>query len=204
MTDMKEFETNLNNKGVSLIAGIDEAGRGPVAGPVVAASVILDLTKDYSLVNDSKKLSKKKREELYDYISKTAISIGVSIIDIDIIDQINILEATKLAMKEAVNNMDIKPDHLLIDAVKLNSNYNETSIIKGDLKSVSIAAASIIAKVTRDNLMEKYDLIYPNYGFKKHSGYLTKMHKEMINLYGPCEIHRKSFEPIKSIVKFNK
>lgn len=204
MTDMKEFETNLNNKGVSLIAGIDEAGRGPVAGPVVAASVILDLTKDYSLVNDSKKLSKKKREELYDYISKTAISIGVSIIDIDIIDQINILEATKLAMKEAVNNMDIKPEHLLIDAVKLNSNYNETSIIKGDLKSVSIAAASIIAKVTRDNLMEKYDLIYPNYGFKKHSGYLTKMHKEMINLYGPCEIHRKSFEPIKSIVKFNK
>ncbi|MCR1808722.1 ribonuclease HII [Haploplasma modicum] len=201
---MKEFETNLNNKGVSLIAGIDEAGRGPVAGPVVAASVILDLTKDYSLVNDSKKLSKKKREELYDYISKTAISIGVSIIDIDIIDQINILEATKLAMKEAVNNMDIKPEHLLIDAVKLNSNYNETSIIKGDLKSVSIAAASIIAKVTRDNLMEKYDLIYPNYGFKKHSGYLTKMHKEMINLYGPCEIHRKSFEPIKSIVKFNK
>lgn len=204
MTDMKEFETNLNNKGVSLIAGIDEAGRGPVAGPVVAASVILDLTKDYSLVNDSKKLSKKKREELYDYISKTAISIGVSIIDIDIIDQINILEATKLAMKEAVNNMDIKPEHLLIDAVKLNSNYNETSIIKGDLKSVSIAAASIIAKVTRDNLMEKYDLIYPNYGFKKHSGYLTKIHKEMINLYGPCEIHRKSFEPIKSIVKFNK
>lgn len=204
MTDMKEFETNLNNKGVSLIAGIDEAGRGPVAGPVVAASVILDLTKDYSLVNDSKKLSKKKREELYDYISKTAISIGVSIIDIDIIDQINILEATKLAMKEAVNNMDIKPEHLLIDAVKLNTNYNETSIIKGDLKSVSIAAASIIAKVTRDNLMEKYDLIYPNYGFKKHSGYLTKMHKEMINLYGPCEIHRKSFEPIKSIVKFNK
>ncbi|WP_210994344.1 ribonuclease HII [Haploplasma modicum] len=201
---MKEFETNLNNKGVSLIAGIDEAGRGPVAGPVVAASVILDLTKDYSLVNDSKKLSKKKREELYDYISKTAISIGVSIIDIDIIDQINILEATKLAMKEAVNNMDIKPEHLLIDAVKLNSNYSETSIIKGDLKSVSIAAASIIAKVTRDNLMEKYDLIYPNYGFKKHSGYLTKMHKEMINLYGPCEIHRKSFEPIKSIVKFNK
>ncbi len=204
MIDMKEFETNLNNKGVSLIAGIDEAGRGPVAGPVVAASVILDLTKDYSLVNDSKKLSKKKREELYDYISKTAISIGVSIIDIDIIDQINILEATKLAMKEAVNNMDIKPEHLLIDAVKLNSNYSETSIIKGDLKSVSIAAASIIAKVTRDNLMEKYDLIYPNYGFKKHSGYLTKMHKEMINLYGPCEIHRKSFEPIKSIVKFNK
>lgn len=204
MTDMKEFETNLNNKGVSLIAGIDEAGRGPVAGPVVAASVILDLTKDYSLVNDSKKLSKKKREELYDYISKTAISIGVSIIDIDIIDQINILEATKLAMKEAVNNMDIKPEHLLIDAVKLNTNYNETSIIKGDLKSVSIAAASIIAKVTRDNLMEKYDLTYPNYGFKKHSGYLTKMHKEMINLYGPCEIHRKSFEPIKSIVKFNK
>lgn len=191
---MKEYEDKLN---LNFIAGVDEAGRGPIAGPVVAAAVIL--SKDYNniLINDSKKLTDKKRKILFDIINKDAIAIGIGIVDHIEIDRINILEATKKAMTLAINNLTIKPEHVLIDAVKLDLDINSTSIIKGDQLSISIAAASIIAKVTRDNIMDEYHLMYPNYGFNKHKGYLTKLHKESVEINGPCSIHRKTFAPIK-------
>ena len=175
---MYKYEQELNNKNITLIAGIDEAGRGPLVGPVVAAAVILPFNYKNNEINDSKKLSEKKREELFDIINKDALSIGISIINNKIIDEINILNATKLAMKEAINNLNIKPEHILIDAVKLDIDIPSQSIIKGDAKSISIAAASIIAKVTRDRIMINLDKQFPEYGFKKHKGYPTKKHLE--------------------------
>ncbi len=198
---MKEFETELYNKGINFIAGIDEVGRGPLVGPVVTAAVILP--KDFydERINDSKKLTEKKRELLYDVIMENAISVGIGISSEDVIDEINILNATKRAMLEAVNNLSVKPEHLLIDAVKLDTDIPQTSIIKGDAKSESIAAASIIAKVTRDRMMVELDKIHPEYDFKHNKGYGTKKHIEAIRKYGIIKEHRKTFAPCDEYVK---
>lgn len=198
---MKEFETELYNNGINFIAGIDEVGRGPLVGPVVTAAVILP--KDFydERINDSKKLTEKKRELLYDVIMENAISVGIGISSEDVIDEINILNATKRAMLEAVNNLNVKPEHLLIDAVKLNTDIPQTSIIKGDAKSESIAAASIIAKVTRDRMMVELDKIHPEYDFKHNKGYGTKKHIEAIRKYGIIKEHRKTFAPCDEYVK---
>ena len=198
---MKEFETELYNNGINFIAGIDEVGRGPLVGPVVTAAVILP--KDFydERINDSKKLTEKKRELLYDVIMENAISVGIGISNEDVIDEINILNATKRAMLEAVNNLNVKPEHLLIDAVKLNTDIPQTSIIKGDAKSESIAAASIIAKVTRDRMMVELDKIHPEYDFKHNRGYGTKKHIEAIRKYGIIKEHRKTFAPCDEYVK---
>lgn len=198
---MKEFETELYNNGINFIAGIDEVGRGPLVGPVVTAAVILP--KDFydERINDSKKLTEKKRELLYDVIMENAISVGIGISSEDVIDEINILNATKRAMLEAVNNLSVKPEHLLIDAVKLNTDIPQTSIIKGDAKSESIAAASIIAKVTRDRMMIELDKIHPEYDFKHNKGYGTKKHIEAIRKCGIIKEHRKTFAPCDEYVK---
>ena len=198
---MKEFENELYKKGIKLIAGIDEVGRGPLIGPVVCAAVILKEDFYDERINDSKKLTEKKREMLYDVIYENAISIGIGSSSPEVIDEINILQATKRAMLEAVNNLEVKPEHLLIDAVKLDTEIPSTSIIKGDAKSISIAAASIIAKVTRDSMMIKLDEEYPMYDFKHNKGYGTKKHIEAIYKYGVLDSHRKTFEPIKSILE---
>jgi len=192
ITKMKRYEREY--EGHSYICGIDEAGRGPLAGPVVAGAVILP--KDCSLLylNDSKKLSEKKREELYWKIMETAVAVGVGYSSPARIDEINILQATYEAMREAVGSLSVKPDLLLNDAVRIPGiDIRQVPIIKGDAKSISIAAASIVAKVTRDRLMVKYDEVYPEYGFASHKGYGSSMHIEAIKKYGPTPIHRKSF-----------
>lgn len=197
---MKEFENKLYESGIKYIAGIDEVGRGPLVGPVVTAAVILP--KDFydERINDSKKLTEKKRELLYDVIMENAVSVGIGISSEDVIDDINILEATKKAMIEAVNNLSVKPEHLLIDAVKLNVDIPQTSIIKGDAKSESIAAASIIAKVIRDRMMIELDKEHPEYDFKHNKGYGTKKHIEAIEKYGILKEHRKTFAPCNKYV----
>ena len=197
---MKDYENELYKKGITLVAGIDEVGRGPLVGPVVTAAVILPIDFYDERINDSKKLTEKKREMLYDVIFEKAISIGIGMSSEKVIDEINILEATKRAMKEAINNLNVKPEHLLIDAVKLDVDIPSTSIIKGDAKSQSIAAASIIAKVTRDRMMIELDSEHPEYDFKHNKGYGTKKHIEAIYKYGVLDSHRKTFEPIASIV----
>lgn len=196
---MKEFENELYNNGINFIAGIDEVGRGPLIGPVVTAAVILP--KDFydERINDSKKLTEKKRELLYDVIMENALSVGVGMSSPEVIDEINILNATKKAMVEAINNLSIKPEHLLIDAVKLDIDIPQTSIIKGDAKSQSIASASIIAKVTRDRMMLELDKKYPMYDFKHNKGYGTKKHIEALYKYGPLKEHRKSFAPVSEL-----
>lgn len=177
-----------------LIAGIDEAGRGPLAGPVVAAAVILDMNDPIFYVNDSKQLSEKKREELYDEIMKRAVSVGVGISDPAMIDRINILQADYVAMRQAVFNLNLQPGLLLNDAVRIPElDIPQVSLIKGDAKSLSIAAASIIAKVTRDRMMKQYDILYPDYGFAKNKGYGTADHIKALKEFGPCPIHRKTF-----------
>ena len=192
---LKEIERDLYQKGVNKICGIDEAGRGPLAGPVVVAAVIMPEDSILEGVNDSKKVSEKKREKLYDEITSNAIAWGVSIIDQKEIDDINILNATKKGLTIALTQLVEKPDIILVDALTgidtLGIPYQ--SIIKGDAKSYSIAAASIIAKVTRDRIMRQWDEIYPEYGFEKHKGYGTKAHIEAIKEYGICSIHRKTF-----------
>ncbi|CCX36136.1 ribonuclease HII [Clostridium sp. CAG:1000] len=196
---MKEFENELYNNKINFIAGIDEVGRGPLVGPVVTAAVILP--KDFydERINDSKKLTEKKRELLYDVIMENALSVGIGISSPEVIDEINILNATKKAMIEAINNLSIKPEHLLIDAVKLDIDIPQTSIIKGDAKSQSIASASIIAKVTRDRMMVELDKKYPMYDFKHNKGYGTKKHIEALYKYGPLKEHRKSFAPVSEL-----
>ena len=189
---MKEYENELYNKGINYIAGLDEVGRGPLVGSVVTAAVILP--KDFydERINDSKKLTEKKRELLYDVIMEKAISVGIGMSSEKVIDKINILEATKKAMLEAINDLSIKPEHLLIDALKIDTSIPQTAIIKGDQKSISIAAASVIAKVTRDRMMIELDKKYPMYGYKKHKGYPTKAHIEAIHKYGLIEGYRKT------------
>lgn len=196
---MSEYENQAREQGIVLVAGMDEAGRGPLAGPVVAAAVILDPENPVYGVDDSKKLSPKKRAALKAEIEEKAISVGVGIVDVETIDSINILEATKLAMKKAVTALDPQPQQLLIDAVQLKDlPIPQQPIIKGDALSVSIAAASIIAKETRDEMLKAYDELYPEYGFASHKGYGTKQHMDAIRTYGPLPIHRKTF--IKNIV----
>lgn len=194
--DNYKYERDLNNKGINLIAGVDEVGRGPLIGPVVAAAVILP--KDYKLVGltDSKKLSEKKREYFYEIIKKDAIAIGIGIIDEKRIDEINIYEATKEAMQLAINNLKIKPEHILIDAMPLNLNIPTTSIIKGDLLSITISAASVVAKVTRDHMLYEMDKEYPMYDLKNNKGYGTKKHLEAIKQYGITKYHRLSYKPV--------
>lgn len=198
---MREYESELINKGIKLIAGVDEVGRGPLVGPVVTAAVILPNDFNDDRINDSKKLSEKKRELLYDVIMENALSVSIGMSSEDVIDEINILEATKKAMKEAINNLSIKPEHVLIDAVKLDIDIPTTSIIKGDAKSISIASASIIAKVTRDRMMIELDKKHPEYDFIHNKGYGTKKHIEALNKYGAIKEHRKTFEPVSTIIK---
>ncbi len=194
--DNYKYEKELNDKGITLIAGVDEVGRGPLIGPVVAAAVILP--KDFKLdgLTDSKKLSEKKREEYYKIINDKAIAVGVGIISEKRIDEINIYEATKEAMKKAINNLNPKPEHILIDAMPLDLDIPTTSIIKGDLLSISISAASVIAKVTRDHMLYEIDKEYPMYDLKNNKGYGTKKHLEAIKEYGITKYHRLSFKPV--------
>lgn len=194
---MSHFEESAEKAGYQLIAGIDEVGRGPLAGPVVAAAVILDKDQVILGLDDSKKLSLNKREEIFFEIQKKAVAIGLGIVDAEGIDQHNILGATKLAMKEAVANLVPAADFLLIDAVPLDNGLPAEVMNQGDAKSNSIAAASIIAKVTRDEMMKDYDELYPGYGFKNNMGYGTKEHLEGLKNLGPCPIHRHSFAPVR-------
>ncbi len=194
LQEMQVYERELRDRGVRYIAGIDEVGRGPLAGPVVAAAVILPEDFDVLGVNDSKKLSEKRREELFIKIKEKAIAWAIGMADNRIIDEINILQATKQAMREAVGNLEVEPEHLLIDAVKLEDvEIPQTSIIKGDEKSLSVAAASILAKVTRDHMMVDYANEFPGYAFEKNKGYGTKAHYEGLRAQGLCPIHRKTF-----------
>lgn len=201
MNDLLEYEKELYDKNIKLIAGIDEVGRGPLCGPVVACACILPENYHLEGLNDSKKLSEKKRDKLYEILINDAISYGLGIISPKRIDEINILEATKEAMKEAIKNLEVKPEHLLIDAVKLETNIPSTSIIKGDAKSASIAAASIIAKVTRDRMMIELGKKYPEYGFEKHKGYGTSSHIDAVKKYGVLDFYRFTFAPISDLIK---
>lgn len=194
LQEMQVYERELRDRGIRYIAGIDEVGRGPLAGPVVAAAVILPEDFDVLGVNDSKKLSEKRREELFIKIKEKAIAWAIGMADNRIIDEINILQATKQAMREAVGNLEVQPEHLLIDAVKLEDvEVPQTAIIKGDEKSLSVAAASILAKVTRDHMMVDYANEFPGYAFEKNKGYGTKAHYEGLRAQGLCPIHRKTF-----------
>ncbi|WP_096199343.1 ribonuclease HII [Bacillus sp. FJAT-45350] len=197
---MMVYEEDLKIKGIRYIAGIDEVGRGPLAGPVVSSAVILPTDFYLPGLTDSKKLPKDKRDEFYSIIIKEAIAFHVSIVPATVIDEVNIYQATKRSMLEAVNGLDIQPEHLLIDAMELKVLLPQTSLIKGDQKSVSIAASSVVAKVTRDRYMERLGEIHPHYGFEKHMGYGTKEHLEAIDKYGVIDEHRRSFAPIRESI----
>lgn len=200
LKDNLKYEKELYNKGYSLIAGVDEVGRGPLVGPVVAAAVILP--KNYKLegLTDSKKLSEAKRNYFDEIIKRDAISYGIGVIDNNIIDEVNIYEATKLAMKQAISNLKIKPDYVLTDAMKLDIDIDFKPLIKGDLRSLSISAASVIAKVYRDNLIYLLDKKYPYYNFKNNKGYPTKDHIEAIKKYGIIKEHRISYHPVSEYI----
>lgn len=194
------YEKQFWQKG-ELVAGVDEVGRGPLAGPVVTAAVIIDHNFDLLEVNDSKKLSPEKRLQLYPKILSEAVSVGIGVKSAAVIDQINIYEADRQAMAQAVKALDVKPDALLVDAMNVPIDIPQIELIKGDAKSNSIAAASIVAKVFRDKLMDDYDKIYPQYGFPRNAGYGTKEHVEALKKYGPTPIHRKTFAPVSDFFK---
>ena len=196
---MLAYENELYAQGIDLIAGVDEVGRGPLAGPVVAAAVILPKACKIPGLNDSKKIPKSKHKEIYEDVLQNAIAIGIGVKDNQVIDQVNIYEATKLAMMEAIGQLEPQPQHLLIDAMKLDLPIPQTSIIKGDANSLSIAAASIVAKVTRDQMMEEFDREYPGYDFAQNAGYGTTKHLAGLDQLGVTPIHRRSFEPVKSM-----
>ena len=195
LTKLKEIEKDLYNKGFKNICGIDEAGRGPLAGPVVVAGVIMPENSMIEFVNDSKKVTEKRREKLYDVIKEEAISYSIAVIDQDVIDEMNILNATKKGVTDVVDGLEIKPDLILVDALEhINTRgIPYEPLIKGDARCYNIAAASILAKVTRDRIMRQWDEIYPQYGFLSNKGYGTAKHIEAIKQYGLCPIHRKSF-----------
>ncbi|ADQ07471.1 Ribonuclease H [Caldicellulosiruptor hydrothermalis 108] len=196
-----EIEEKLLNEGYRFICGVDEAGRGPLAGPVFAAAVVMDRKRIIEGVRDSKKLTPKKREKLFEEIIKESIAYSVAMVDSKIIDEININNATFLAMKNAIENLKIEPDIVLVDGYEIpNLGFNQRAIIKGDRKSYSIACASILAKVSRDRYIVEISSKYPLYKFEKHKGYGTKEHIEILQKYGPCEIHRISF--LKNILSF--
>ena len=196
--DLWLYENQVRQNGFARIAGIDEAGRGPLAGPVVAAGVVLPTFFSVAGVNDSKKLTEKKRNDLYDKIFSQADAVGVGVAVPEEIDALNILRASLLAMARAVANLSVIPDYLLIDGTfQIDADFPQRAIPKGDAKSISIAAASIIAKVTRDRLMLEYSETYPEYEFHRHKGYPTRMHRDAIKTFGCCPIHRKSFKGVK-------
>ncbi|TCS93129.1 RNase HII [Hazenella coriacea] len=202
LEQMWQYEREARTKGIQIIAGVDEAGRGPLAGPVVASAVILPIDFDVTGINDSKQLSGEQREKLKQKIEQNAISIGVGIVDAEVIDRINILQATYQAMRLAIQQCQPVPDLLLADAVTIPQiSIPQKSIIKGDAKSHSIAAASIIAKTTRDEWMRQAAEEYPEYGFEQHMGYGTPTHLEAIRQYGPCPIHRRSFAPVRELMQ---
>ena len=199
--DLLEYETKAVTKGYGNIAGVDEAGRGPLAGPVVAAAVIFPAKIDIAGLDDSKKLSPKKREELFPKIQAEAVAYGVAIVDREVIDKINILQASLLAMKQAVEQLQTVPDLLLIDGnQKIDSTLDQWAVVKGDSKSLSIAAASVLAKVTRDRVMKDYHKLYPQYEFHRHKGYGTKLHRDLIEEHGPCPIHRSTFKGVSEFI----
>jgi len=195
------FENELYNQGVTYIAGVDEAGRGPLAGPVFAAAVILKKGATFQYVDDSKKLSEKQRLLALEEIKANALAIGIGISSVEEIDQINIYRASREAMLSAIHQLKIKPEFLLVDAMPMEIDIPMRSIIKGDAQSVSIAAASIIAKTTRDAYMVEMDKLFPEYNFKQHKGYGTKEHIEAITKFGITPIHRRTYEPVKSILR---
>lgn len=199
--DLLKYEKELYKKGISLIGGVDEVGRGPLVGPVVAACVILPPNYELPGLDDSKKLSEKKRDKYYDIIMKDAVSVGIGIVDAKKIDEINILEASRLAMKLAIEDLDVKPEYILSDAMKLdNIDIPYEAIIHGDALSLSIAAGSVIAKVTRDRMMYELDKKYPEYGFAQHKGYPTKKHLENIAKYGVLENYRFTYKPVSDLI----
>ena len=200
LEQMLRYEKDLYQAGYQTIAGIDEVGRGPLAGPVVAAAVVLPKACKIKGLNDSKKIPKKKHMTIYQAIMDQALAVGIGIMDNTVIDQVNIYEATKIAMKDALSKLSCKPDYLLIDAMKLDVDIPQQSIIKGDANSLSIAASSIVAKVTRDKLMADYDKEFPGYDFAQNAGYGTKSHLQGLERHGVTSIHRKTFEPVKSIL----
>lgn len=203
--DLLKYEKELYNQGITLIGGVDEVGRGPLVGPVVAACVILPVNYELEGLNDSKKLSEKKRDKLYDIIMKDAISVGVGIVGPEKIDEINILEASRLAMKLAIEDMDVQPEFVLSDAMKLtNIDIPYKDIVHGDALSLSIAAGSVIAKVTRDRMMYELDKEYPEYEFAKHKGYPTKAHLEKIKEYGVLKNYRFTYKPVSDLIKDTK
>lgn len=199
--DLLAYEKDVCEKGYAKIAGIDEAGRGPIAGPVVSAAVIIPPLSRIEGVTDSKQLTPKKRSLLYNKIYEEAVSVGIGIVDPAEIERINILQASLLSMAMAVQNLSPQPDYLLVDGIfKIPYPLPQRAVPRGDCLSLSVAAASIIAKVTRDRLMEKYHCEYPEYGFDKHKGYPTKQHKEAVRKFGCCPIHRKSFKGVREIL----
>ena len=206
MIDLYENEKRLQKLGYKLIAGCDEAGRGPLYGPVVCASVILPFDFELEGLNDSKKLSEKKREEYYPIIMKEAIAVGISVVSSKEIDEINIYESSRIGMLRAIDNMKVKPDYIITDAMPLDgyTNIPYESIIKGDAKSITIAAASVIAKVTRDRIMYLEDKKHPEYEFCKHKGYPTKKHIELLNKYGIIDGYRRTYGPVKKLLDNNK
>lgn len=202
MNNLYEYENELYKKGVKYIGGVDEVGRGPLIGPVVAACCVLDESFVLDGLTDSKKLSEKKRNEYYDYLIKNSVAYGIGVISAEKIDEVNIYEATKLAMYMAIDEVrkKVKLEHVLIDAMPLDLDIGSTSIIKGDSKSISIAAASVIAKVTRDRMMYELDIKHPEYGFASHKGYPTKKHIEAIHKYGLIDGYRKTYGPVKEVL----
>lgn len=200
IVDLRKIEKRLWHEGFKYIAGVDEAGRGPLVGPVVAGAVILP--KDYNLegLNDSKQLSEKKRNFYYDIIMRDALAVGVGIVDAKTIDEINIYAASRLAMQKALDNLKVKPDYILTDAMPIELDTPLEAIIHGDALSLSIAAGSVIAKVTRDRMMEELDALHPEYEFKKHKGYPTKRHLELLSKYGPLENYRFTYKPVRALM----
>ena len=196
-----DYQEQFYSKKIKVIVGVDEAGRGPLAGPVVAAACVLTRAYNNKEINDSKQLSEKKREELFEIIKKDAVAYGVGIVSAEEIDKLNIYEATKKAMKEAINNLNVKFDLILTDAMPLKGfDVEVVPIIKGDAKALPIAAASIIAKVTRDHMMNELAKKYPEYGFEKHKGYGTKLHMDALKKYGPIRgVHRYSYKPVAKV-----
>ena len=200
--DLFEFESKASHQGFKNIAGIDEAGRGPLAGPVVAAAVIFPFKVNIPGLNDSKKLSANKREELFPKIQEISVAFGLAVVDQKVIDKINILQAARLAMKQAVETLKITPGLLLIDGnQKIDSTLDQWAIVKGDSRSLAIAAASVLAKVTRDRIMDGYHKLYPQYEFNRHKGYGTKLHRNLIQEHGPCPIHRRTFKGVSEYIK---
>lgn len=200
MCQRLEYEKEAYAKGKQFIIGLDEAGRGPMAGPLVVGAVIFPQGYHNDFINDSKQLSEKKREKLYEVIIQDALAYDIEVIDVADVDRLNVYKASQKGMLDAIDHISIQPDFALSDAMPLGDKIEHIAIIKGDSKSLSIAAASILAKVTRDRIMKEYDKIYPEYGFQKHKGYPTKQHKEALKTYGVTPIHRRSFQPVKDIL----